>query len=156
MTIEVISGAGSATRKLIYRTQKVINFMSLKNHLLESLDYLPVVAQLVFPVGSGPGTTQSDALNPLDDNGVEGSESVPLDANIIAGMGSFAPNGPGDSATVVILDDDRKCLDLLIPGTATDGIGNARTLIDIPDGLLFHRAYTWASAAYLQCARVWK
>ena len=72
------------------------------------MDYVPVVTQLVFPSGSGPGATQDGALDPIDDNRVEGSENVALDASIVIGSGSFPPGG--DSATVVILDDDRKCV----------------------------------------------
>lgn len=62
--------------------------------------------QFTFPAGSGPLTTLSDALDPIDDNIVEGNENVQLDATIAAGLGSFAPGG--DAATVVIQDDDGK------------------------------------------------
>ena len=65
-----------------------------------------MVTQLVFPAGSGPGATQQGALDPTDDIRVEGSENVPLDASIVIGSGSFPPGG--DTATVVILDDDRE------------------------------------------------
>ena len=72
------------------------------------MDYVPVAVQLVFPAGSGPGATQGDALDPIDDNRVEGSESVSLLANIVAGIGMLVSGG--DSASVVILDDDCKNL----------------------------------------------
>lgn len=62
------------------------------------------MTQLVFPIGSGPLATEAGVLDPIDDSRVEGSETVLLQANIIAGSGSFTPNG--DSATVTIFDDD--------------------------------------------------
>lgn len=67
-----------------------------------------MVVQLVFPAGSGPLSTVSDALNPIDDDRVEGTETIPLQANIVAGIGMFVPGA--DTATVNILDDDSKKL----------------------------------------------
>ena len=68
------------------------------------MDYVPVAVQLVFPAGSGPGDSVADALDPIDDNRVEGTESVSLQASIVAGIGMFLPGG--NTATVNILDDD--------------------------------------------------
>ena len=71
-----------------------------------SVDYFPVAAQITFPAGSGPGTTLGSELDPIDDNRVEGNENVQLSATISLGSGSFTPNG--NTATVVIQDDDRE------------------------------------------------
>ena len=68
--------------------------------------------QITFPAGSGPFTSLGDALDPIDDNRVEGTENVQLTATITAGMGLFTPNG--DTATVAIQDDDGKILPLNI------------------------------------------
>ena len=65
-----------------------------------------MAVQFTFPSGSGPGTTLSDALDPIDDNRVEGNENAQLSASVTQGLGSFAPGG--DTATVVIHDD--QCL----------------------------------------------
>lgn len=65
-----------------------------------------MAVQLLFPSGSGPGSTQGDALDPIDDDRVEGGEFVTLSASVISGTGSFVVNG--DSADVNILDDDRE------------------------------------------------
>ncbi len=69
-----------------------------------NVDYVPVVAQITFPAGSGPGTTLGSALIPINDIRVESNENIPLTATITAGTGSFTPGG--DTATVVIQDDD--------------------------------------------------
>ena len=76
-----------------------------------NIDYLPVVARMTFPVGSGPPgsgtpTTLESVLDPIDDNRVEGNENVQLSAIISSGSGQFTPGG--DTATVVIQDDDRE------------------------------------------------
>ena len=63
-----------------------------------------MAVQFTFPSGSGPGTTLSDALDPIDDNRVEGNENAQLSASVTQGQGSFAPGG--NTATVVIQDDD--------------------------------------------------
>ena len=73
-------------------------------HLAANIDHLPVATQLVFPAGSGPFTTEGGSLIPIDDSRVEGSETAPLGASVVSGSGSFSPGG--DSATVVIQDDD--------------------------------------------------
>ena len=74
--------------------------------LAANSDYFPVSAQITFPPGSGPLTSLGSELDPIDDNRVEGNENVQLNAFISAGVGLFEPNG--DTATVVILDDDGK------------------------------------------------
>ena len=71
-----------------------------------NVDYFPVVAQITFPAGSGPGTTLGDALDPIDDNRVEPNENAQLTATITAGNGAFTLNG--NTATVVIQDNDGK------------------------------------------------
>ena len=66
-----------------------------------------MVVQFNFPVGSGPLTSLGDALDPIDDSLVEGNENVQLSAVISPTINAaFTPNG--DSATVVIQDDDGK------------------------------------------------
>ena len=70
------------------------------------LDYTPVSTQLTFSAGDGPGTSLPGALNPTDDINVEGNENVQLNGVVSAGSGTFVPGG--DSATLVIQDDDRK------------------------------------------------
>ena len=66
------------------------------------------MVQFNFPVGSGPLTSpMGDALDPIDDSLVEGNENVQLSAVISPTINAaFTPNG--DSATVVIQDDDGK------------------------------------------------
>ena len=63
-----------------------------------------MAVQLVFPPGSGPGASVTDALDPIDDDRVEGPEPVSLQANVVAGTGMFLPGG--NTADVNILDDD--------------------------------------------------
>ena len=75
-----------------------------------NIDFNPVGVQFTFPAGSGPLMFMGDALDPIDDNRVEGTENVQLTATITAGVGSFIPNG--DTATVAIQDDDGKVLPL--------------------------------------------
>ena len=66
-----------------------------------------MVVQFNFPAGSGPLTSLGDALDPIDDSLVEGNENVQLSAVISPTINAaFTPNG--DSATVVIQDDDGK------------------------------------------------
>ena len=65
-----------------------------------------MIAQITFPIGSGPLTSLGSALDPIDDNRVEPNENVQLTATITAGSGTFTPNG--DTATVVIQDNDGK------------------------------------------------
>ena len=74
--------------------------------LAANIDYFPVIAQITFPIGSGPLTSLGSALDPIDDNRVEPNENVQLTATITAGSGTFTPNG--DTATVVIQDNDGK------------------------------------------------
>lgn len=71
-----------------------------------NVDYFPVAAQITFPAGSGPFTALESVLNPINDSRVEGNENVQLSASISQGSGSFTSNG--DSANIVILDDDRE------------------------------------------------
>ena len=67
-----------------------------------------MAVQFVFPAGSGPGASEADALDPINDNRVEGTETVSLQAGIIAGIGMFVPGA--NMATVNILDDDGRKL----------------------------------------------
>ena len=69
-----------------------------------TVDYNPVIVQLVFPAGSGPLTSLEGILSPIEDNRVEPNENVQLTATITAGTGAFTLNG--DTATVVIQDND--------------------------------------------------
>jgi hypothetical protein len=114
VTIQVTSGGGSA---------------------IPSVDYVPVVAQLVFPVGSGPGATQEGALDPIDDIRIEGSENAELAASIVSGSGFFTPNR--DSATVTILDDDQLLLGLQqATYSVLEFINTVQVCFEVLDGIL--------------------
>ena len=69
-------------------------------------DFSPNTCTLVFPAGSGPGTTMDCTFAINDDNLVEDSEDIDVLATITSGMASFALGQ--DIGTINIIDNDGK------------------------------------------------
>ena len=64
-------------------------------------------ASLTFNAGDGPTTERSFTIPIINDNLVENSETINLQASVVApGPGGFTAGG--DTAVVIILNDDGK------------------------------------------------
>ena len=64
-------------------------------------------ASLTFSAGDGPNTERSFSIPIINDDFVEDSETINLQASVVApGPGGFTAGG--DTAVVVIIDNDGK------------------------------------------------
>lgn len=63
---------------------------------------------LVFPAGSGPGSSQNFEVPVVNDAIVEGDETINIQATVVGGVGTFVGGAATGPTTLTIIDDDGK------------------------------------------------
>lgn len=61
---------------------------------------------LTFPANSGPFTTMNLEVPVANDNIVENTETINVQAVIVSGIATFINGGTSDTSVINILDDD--------------------------------------------------
>ena len=62
---------------------------------------------MTFLAGDGPGTFRSTDFNIVNDNDLEGDETILISGISLSALGQFQAGG--DTAVITITDDDGRC-----------------------------------------------
>ena len=84
----------------------LLSLISIPGSSSPNSDFTSNSATLTFPAGSGPLTSQSFIVQVMDDDFVEGTETIPLQATVVGGMAVGTFTAGRNTADIEIIDDD--------------------------------------------------
>ena len=85
-----------------------LSLISTPDSTFPNSDFTSNSATLTFPAGSGPLTSQTFIVQVMDDDFVEGTETIPLQATVVGGVAVGTFTADRDTADIEIIDDDGK------------------------------------------------